>query len=175
MRPLTLRLPPPRLRLPTPPTRPFTLIPSPSTRSNKNRIFDNIRHPQDLHTLTLLNAADNRALITFCSATWCATCRDVRSVLRELVEEERVGEREGGVGVVEVEIDSTLIGDLPVTYRISSLPTLLAFSRQEAQFETVLTRPGEMRDRAFLREWVLSEARRGGRKGGGGGAGLFGW
>lgn len=54
------------------------------------------------------------------------------------------------------------------------MPTLLAFSRQEAQFDTRVTRPEEMRDEGFLREWLVNEARRGGRMGGGGG-GLFGW
>jgi hypothetical protein len=54
------------------------------------------------------------------------------------------------------------------------MPTLLAFSRQEAQFDTRLIKPDEMRDEAFLREWLVKEAQRGGRMGGGGG-GLFGW
>jgi hypothetical protein len=96
-------------------------------------------------------------------------------LVKELIEEERVGEREGGLGFVEVEMDSTLFGDLPITYRITSMPTLLAFSRQEAQFDTRLVRPEEMKNRDFLREWLLTEARRGGRKGGAGGGGLFGW
>jgi hypothetical protein len=61
-----------------------------------------------------------------------------------------------------------------VCEQINSMPTLLAFSRQEAQFDTRLVKPDEMRDEAFLREWLMNEARRGGRMGGGGG-GLFGW
>ena len=96
-----------------PQTRTF-LTPSAPT----NRIFDSIRQPNDLHTLTLLNAADNRALITFWSASWCATCRAVKPLVRELIEGERVGEAEGGLGFVEVEMDSTLIGDLPLTYQV---------------------------------------------------------
>ena len=66
-------------------------------------------------------------------------------------------------------MDSTLIEDLPVKYRISSMPTLLAFSRQEAQFDTRLTRPEDMRNKEFLREWLVGEAKIGGRRGGGGG------
>ena len=61
--------------------------------------------------------------------------------------------------------------------KITSMPTLLAFSRQEAQFDTKLVRPEQMKDRDFLREWLLHEARRGGPQGGGGGwlfGGLFG-
>jgi thiol-disulfide isomerase/thioredoxin len=107
------RIPALRVALPRTQTRTF-LTPSAPT----NRIFDSIRQPNDLHTLTLLNAADNRALITFWSASWCATCRTVKPLVRELIESERVGEAEGGLGFVEVEMDSTLIGDLPLTYRV---------------------------------------------------------
>jgi hypothetical protein len=35
------------------------------------------------------------------------------------------------------------------------MPTLLAFSRQEAQFDTKMTKPDEMRDQEILREWVV--------------------
>lgn len=67
--------------------------------------------------------------------------------------------------------------DLTLGAQITSMPTLLAFSRQEAQFETRLTRPEQMKNKNFLREWLLNEAKRGGRAGGGGGSlfgGLFG-
>ena len=53
------------------------------------------------------------------------------------------------------------------------MPTLLAFSRQEPQLETKLTRPEQMKNKEFLRQWLLTEARRGGRAGGAGGS-LFG-
>ncbi|KAJ4983159.1 mitochondrial thioredoxin [Stagonosporopsis vannaccii] len=157
-----------------PQARAFSLFPSANNRSHINRLFDNVRQPQDLHTLTLVNAADNRSLITLWSASWCQTCQTVKPLVKQLIEEERVGEREGGLGFVEVEMDSTLIGDLPITYRITSMPTLLAFSRQEAQFDTRLVRPEEMKNKDFLREWLLTEARRGGREGGAGGVGLLG-
>lgn len=71
-------------------------------------------------------------------------------------------------------MDSTLIGDLPITYRVNSMPTLLAFSRQEAQFDTRLTRPDEMKNEELLEDWLVNEASRGGRSGGGGGS-IFGW
>ncbi|KAF2241083.1 hypothetical protein BU26DRAFT_391796, partial [Trematosphaeria pertusa] len=138
-----------------------------STPSHQNRIFDNVRSPADLHTLTLLSAAANRPLITFWSASWCSTCRAVKPLVKALIEDERVGEAEGGLGFVEVELDSVLIEDLGVKYMITSMPTLLALSRQEAQFETKLTRPEEMKNKDFLRRWLLNEARRGGRTGGG--------
>ncbi|OAK93444.1 hypothetical protein IQ06DRAFT_236291 [Phaeosphaeriaceae sp. SRC1lsM3a] len=164
------------LRLPKPLAlhRTFSLFPSSTTRSHTNRIFDPIRAPQDLHTLTMLNAADNRTLITLWSAKWCQTCATVTPLVMRMLQEEKVGEAEGGLGFATVEMDSTLIEDLPVTFRISSMPTLLAFSRQEAQFDTRMTRPEEMRDERLLREWLVKEARRGGRAGGGGG-GIFGW
>ncbi|EUC38234.1 hypothetical protein COCCADRAFT_83600 [Bipolaris zeicola 26-R-13] len=162
---------PSTFRLSLPASRPFTLFPS--SRAPTNRIFDPVRSPNDLHTLTLLNAADNRALITFWTASWCQTCQAIKPLLRKLIEEEKVGEGEGGLGYVEVMMDSVLIEDLPIRYRISSMPTLLAFSRQEAQFDTRLTRPEEMRNKEFLREWLIKEALRGGRRGGGGGS-MFG-
>ncbi|KAI4942131.1 hypothetical protein J4E91_010330 [Alternaria rosae] len=158
--------------LPSTSKRAFSLL-NPTSRSHTNRIFDPIRQPNDLHTLTLLNASDNRSLITFWTATWCQTCQAIKPLLRQLIEEEKIGEREGGLGFVEVLMDSTLIEDLPIKYRISSMPTLLAFSRQEAQFDTRLTRPEEMRNKDFLREWLVREAQRGGRMGGGGGS-MFG-
>ena len=99
-------------------TRAFSLL-NPTQRSHTNRIFDPVRQPNDLHTLTLLNAADNRSLITFWSASWCQTCQTVKPLIRSLVEEEKVGEREGGLGFVEVQMDSTLIEDLPIRYRVS--------------------------------------------------------
>ena len=55
------------------------------------------------------------------------------------------------------------------------MPTLLSFSRQEAQLKTMITSVEEMKDKEFLRMWIENEARRGGAGGdGGGGGGLFG-
>ena len=60
--------------------------------------------------------------------------------------------------------------------QITSIPTLLAFSRQEAQLQTKLTNVEEMKDKDFLRLWMEDEAMRGGSGGKGGGlfGGLFG-
>jgi thiol-disulfide isomerase/thioredoxin len=101
----------------TTPTRAFSLL-NPTARSHTNRTFDPIRAPQDLHTLTMLSAADNRPLITLWSAKWCQTCQTVKPIILRLLEEEKLGERDGGLGFVEVEMDSTLIGDLPITFRV---------------------------------------------------------
>ena len=60
--------------------------------------------------------------------------------------------------------------------QITSIPTMLAFSRQEAQLQTRLTNVEEMKDKDFLRLWIEDEAMRGasGGKGGGLFGGLFG-
>ncbi|KAH7130396.1 hypothetical protein B0J11DRAFT_523094 [Dendryphion nanum] len=141
-----------------------------SNRPNENRIFNNVRTPDDLHTLTMLSATDNRPLITLWSASWCSTCQAVKPLIKELIEDERVGQEEGGLAFAEVELDSPLIGDLGVKYLITSMPTLLSFSRQEPQLETKITRPEQLKNRQFLRDWLLVEAGRGGRAGGSGGS-----
>ena len=81
--------------------RAFSLL-NPKSRSHTNRVFDPVRQPNDLHTLTLLNAADNRSLITLWTASWCQTCQAIKPLIKQLVEEEKIGEREGGLGFVEV-------------------------------------------------------------------------
>ena len=60
--------------------------------------------------------------------------------------------------------------------QITSIPTMLAFSRQEAQLQTRLTNVDEMKDKELLRLWIEDEAIRGasGGKGGGLFGGLFG-
>ncbi|KAF2659146.1 hypothetical protein K491DRAFT_567308, partial [Lophiostoma macrostomum CBS 122681] len=134
----------------------------------QNRIFDLIRTPDELHTLTFLSLTDNRPLITLWTASWCATCAAVKPLVKSLIENEGVGLRDeqgglgGGLGFAEVQLDSVLLGDAAVRYMITSMPTLLAFSRQEAQLETKVTRPEQLKDKEFLREWLLNEARRGG-------------
>ena len=67
------------------------------------------------------------------------------------------------------------IGGLPLRYGINSIPTLLAFDRQEPQIETKVSRLEDLGSREFLIKWIEREASRHG-KGGGGGTfgGLFG-
>lgn len=89
-----------------------------------------------------------------------------------LLSEDKVGEREGGLAFAEVVLDGALIGDLGVKYRIGSLPTLMAFERMEAQFESRVVRVEEMGGER-VREWLVRQAKRGGRMGGGGGS-MFG-
>ena len=63
-----------------------------------------------------------------------------------------------------------------ILHQITSIPTMLAFSRQEAQLQTRLTNVEEMKDKEFLRLCIEDEAMRGasGGKGGGLFGGLFG-
>lgn len=89
-------------------------------------------------------------------------------LLKELVERDRVGCSEGGVGFVEVEVDSPTIGDLPSRYIVNSIPMLLSFSRQEPQMETRVAAVSQLKEKAFLTQWVETEARRGGAGGAGG-------
>ncbi|KAM0795517.1 hypothetical protein BDR22DRAFT_586348 [Usnea florida] len=140
-----------------------------------NRIFDPVRSPSDFDTLNLLAASNRTALITLWTASWCPSCRVLVPLVRQLVEE-GVGEEQGGVGYAEIEFDSPNLGDVAGRYMITSIPTLLAFSRQEAQLQSKLTNVEEMKDKDFLRLWMEDEAMRGGSGGKGGGlfGGLFG-
>ncbi|KAF2845504.1 hypothetical protein T440DRAFT_511572 [Plenodomus tracheiphilus IPT5] len=167
VRSLAFRLP----HLVKPTTRPFSLL-NPSTRTHQNRIYDPIRTPSDLHTLLLLTASSNTPLITLWTASFCSTCASIKPRLTHMLQQEKIGEHEGGLAYAEVQMDSTLIGDLGVRYRISSLPTLMAFERMEAQFDDRLVRAEDMVGERG-REWLVGRAIRGGRRGGGGGS-MFG-
>jgi len=115
-------------------------------------------------------------LITFFEASWCRSCAEVAPIIRGLIEDEYVGLDQGGVGFVEVELDAPAIDDLGSLYAIRSIPTLLAFSRGEPQMETRVTSVDQLRNRAFLTQWIETEALRS-SKGGAGGSffgGLFG-
>ena len=95
-------------------------------------------------------------------------------IIRDLIETQGAGEEAGGVSFVEVEFDSPTIGEVAGRFAITSIPTLMAFSRQEAQLETRVTNVHEMKDKDFLRLWIANEAMRGGSGGKGGGSGFLG-
>jgi thiol-disulfide isomerase/thioredoxin len=145
--------------------------------STKNRIYTNIREPNELHTLLLLSSSSNRPLITLWTANWCRSCAAVAPIISDLIEKEGIGEDEGGLGYTEVEIHASTIGNLPITYAITSVPTLLAFSRSEPQMETRVQKVDDLKNREFLVRWLRTEAARGGMGGAGGsGRSLFeGW
>ena len=99
-------------------------------------------------------------------------------MVQELVEKDGIGEEYGGVSFVEVEMDSPELGGLAGTgmrYGINSIPTLLAFDRQEPQVETKVSRLDDLKNKDFLTKWVETEAKRHGQGGAGGRFfGLFG-
>lgn len=99
-------------------------------------------------------------------------------IIRELIETDGIGEKEGSVSFVEVEMDSPDLGGVTgvaTRYLINNVPTLLAFDRQEPQLETKVTRMDDLRSKAFLTKWIETEAARRGEGGAGGSiGGLFG-
>ena len=149
------------------------------TLNGKNRIYPNrIRREDELQTLTLMSASSRVPLITIWMATWCQTCKVVTPLIQELIEHDKVGEAQGGISFVEVEMDSPDLGGLAgigMRYGINSIPTLLAFDRQEPQLETKVSRLDDLKNKEFLRRWIEKEAARQGQGGAGGSFfGLFG-
>lgn len=144
----------------------------------KNRIFTAaVRSEDELQTLLLMSASSRTPLLTFWKTNWCSSCKVVSPLLRELVEKDGIGEEEGGVSYVEVEMDSPDlggVGGMPMRYMINSIPTLLSFDRQEPQLETKVSRLDDLKNRAFLKKWIETEAARQGSGGAGGGKGLLG-
>lgn len=98
--------------------------------------------------------------------------------IRALIETEYVGLDQGGVGYVEVEIDSPLVEaeGLRHTYSVAKAGTLLAFSRGEPQLATACSEERRLQDEKFLTQWIETEAARKGAGGAGGNwlKGLFG-
>lgn len=145
----------------------------------KNRIYPSrIRREDELETLTLMSASSRTPLITLWMANWCQSCKIVSPLVQKLIEQDGIGEEQGGVSFVEVEMDSMDLGGvagLAMRYGITSMPTLLAFDRQEPQLETRVSRLDNMKSAAFLTKWIEAEASRQGAGGAGGNIlGLFG-
>ncbi|KAF2478919.1 hypothetical protein BDY17DRAFT_319470 [Neohortaea acidophila] len=145
----------------------------------KNRVYPNrIRREDELQTLTLMSASSRVPLITLWMATWCQSCKVVSPLVQDLIEKDKIGEAEGGISFVEVEMDSPDLGGLAgigMRYGINSIPTLLAFDRQEPQLETKVARLEDLKNKDFLIKWIQTEAARRGEGGAGGRfLGLFG-
>lgn len=77
-------------------------------------------------------------------ADWCGPCKTVAPALEEMAE--RYGDQ---LKVVKVNVDNA--GDLPATYRIRGIPTLMMFKGGEVA-ETKVGALG----RADLEDWVRS-------------------
>lgn len=157
--------------------RPFsTTRPAPGP---KNRIYPaRVRNEDELATLLLASASTRVPLLTFWMTTWSRECDEVSPIIRELIEADGVGEKEGSVSFVEVEMDSPDLGGVSgvaTRYLINNVPTLLAFDRQEPQLETKVTRLSDLKSKAYLTKWIETEAARRGEGGAGGKfGGLFG-
>lgn len=110
--------------------------------------------------------------------TWNRDCDVVSPIIKELVQDDGIGEDKGGVSFVEVEMDSPDLGGvsgIAQRYMINSVPTLLSFDRQEPQIETKVTSLSDLKDKEFLTRWIEIEAARHGSGGAGGRfLGLFG-
>ncbi|QDS73529.1 hypothetical protein FKW77_009567 [Venturia effusa] len=132
----------------------------------RNRVYTTVRTPDELHTLLLLSSSSHVPLITFWTMSWLSQSRT--SLAKSLVEDEGVGEVEGGVGYVEVEMDAPTIHGLDIQYGINAVPTVLAFSRNEPQYSTMLTEKSDINNKQTLRSWIEDEAKRGSKGGAGG-------
>ncbi|KAM3423430.1 hypothetical protein BST61_g862 [Cercospora zeina] len=152
------------------PSRQFSSSPALLAR---NRIYPaRVRNEQDLHTLILSSASSRVPLITLWMTTWSRDCDEISPIIRELIEHDGVGEDKGSVSFAEVEMDSPDLGGvssgISQRYMINSVPTLLAFDRQEPQIETKVAGLEELKSREFLKTWIEKEAARHGTGGAGG-------
>ncbi|KAF1348741.1 hypothetical protein BDV97DRAFT_269968, partial [Delphinella strobiligena] len=134
----------------------------------RNRIYSaSVRTEEEFENLNLLSASSRVPLITLWTASWCPSCKVVSPLVQQLIKD-GVGEDVGnGVSFVEVELDSPTIGGLMMRYGITSMPTLLAFDRQEPQLDTRVSNVEDMKSKKFLTEWIEREAKRAGSGGGG--------
>lgn len=78
-----------------------------------------VRNLEEFNNYLLLSATNRTAFISLWTASWCPSCKVVAPIIRDLVENEGIGEKEGGISYAEVEIDSPTIGDLPMRYLVS--------------------------------------------------------
>ncbi|KAH7037643.1 uncharacterized protein B0I36DRAFT_359311 [Microdochium trichocladiopsis] len=153
-------------------SRPFSTT---APTKAKNRVYTPVRRLEELHTYQLLSSSSRQPLITLWTAHWCSTCKVVSPLVQSIVEA-GVGEQEGGVGFCAVEYDSPdiMADGTAQTYMITSIPTLLSFDAGEAQVQTKVMDARKLSDRAFLEQWIRTEAARHGDRGGGAGSGGLG-
>ncbi|KAG7005491.1 hypothetical protein G7Y79_00019g046710 [Physcia stellaris] len=91
-------------------------------RAVKNRVYTSVRSHDEFDSLLLLSASARTPLLTFWTASWCPSCRVVKPIVKEAVEN-GVGEEQGGVGFVEVEFDAPGMGDLGMRYFVGGIYT----------------------------------------------------
>lgn len=154
------------------PLRHFTATTAP--RAATNRIYPcSLRGSNEFTTLVLLSASADQPLITLWTAAYSPSCRGLAPLVQDIIENEGINEIEKGVAFAEVEVDAPYMAGVGEEYFINETPTLLAFSRQEAQLQTKVTSVDLIKDREFLKLWIQNEAKRGGAGGAGGGTAWF--
>ena len=77
-----------------------------------------VKAPAELDELNLLSASSRIPLITLWTASWCASCKAVLPVIREVIEEDGAGESHGSIGFAEVEFDAPDNGELGMRYMV---------------------------------------------------------
>jgi len=82
----------------------------------KSRVYTTIRTPNELSNLLLLSTSSNVPLVTYWTMSWYSQSNS--SIAKTLIEEEGVGEAEGGVGYVELEMDAPTFEGLDVEYGV---------------------------------------------------------
>ncbi|PHH64061.1 hypothetical protein CDD81_5054 [Ophiocordyceps australis] len=149
-------------------------------RSASNVVFDAIRSPESFMTHLSACHSPRIPLLTLWTTSYCIHSPGILRALTCLVQS-GVGQPEGGVALASVEMDAPDIAanptdpnNLALMYMINSLPTLLSFDAGEAQTDTRVTDTAKLADEAFLQQWIRTEARRHGQRGGGTPASFFG-
>ena len=146
------------------PSSPRTLTsPNPQLSLNTSNPITphSIRYSKEFDDYLLLSTSSRSPFLTLWTASWCSSCKVVAPIVKEIIEDQHVGEDKGGVAYAEVEFDSPTVGPLARRYAITGIPTLLAFHKGEASLETRLTDVNEMKDPEMLRLWIMQEALRG--------------
>ncbi|KAK6507316.1 hypothetical protein TWF481_005758 [Arthrobotrys musiformis] len=115
------------------------------------RTFDPVRSEDELYTLLMLSTSRRLPLITLWSASWCPSCRTIRPLVQDLVDERA----KSGLllGFAEVEIDLPTTSSLSSRYSINSIPTILAFHKGSA-LDNRIVDTRRARDSRYLANWL---------------------
>jgi len=127
-----------------------------------HRIFNPVRSEDEFNTLLSLSATNSAPLITLWTASWCSTCHSVSPILQNLVEDRDEGGKGAVLGFTEVAIDLPDTRILQERYMITTVPTIIAFHRNQVIFKR-LAGAGDVKKRDVLEAW-LDEVVKEGRK-----------
>ena len=90
-----------------------------STLARQLTLACSVRSHDEFNSLLLLSASSRTPLITFWTTSWCLSCRVIKPIVKEAIEN-GIGEEQGGVGFAEVEFDAPGMGDLGMRYFVSN-------------------------------------------------------